>query len=111
MVKQPLVKFILCDFVQCKAKCGFRNPGNFCLWNPESGILEFGICDSTQGVRNPAYSWNPESKFHQQVIPKAVPGWNLVPHCEIQNPGLPWITLQGANDLSEIHHVRLFPGG
>ena len=99
------------DFALCKAKCGFRNPGNFCLWNPESGILEFGICDSTQGVRNPAYSWNPESKFHQQVIPKAVPGWNLVPHCEIQNPGLPWITLQGANDLSEIHHVRLFPGG
>ena len=90
-------KFILYDFAQCKAKCGFRNAGNFCLWNPESGILDFGICDSTLGVRNPAYSRNPESKFHQQVIPKAVPGWNLVPQRKIQNPGLPWITSQGAN--------------
>ena len=27
----------------------------------ESGILDFGIHDSTQGIRNPANVWNPES--------------------------------------------------
>lgn len=27
----------------------------------ESGILDFGIRDSTQGIRNPANVWNPES--------------------------------------------------
>ena len=49
-------------------KDGFQHPGIFGLWNPESGkvllvkskILGFGICDSTQGIRNPADSWNPD---------------------------------------------------
>lgn len=27
--------------------------GNFCLWNPESGILSIGIRNTTQGVGNP----------------------------------------------------------
>ena len=30
----------------------------------ESGFLSFGIQNSTQGIRNPASDWNPESKFH-----------------------------------------------
>ena len=31
----------------------FWNPGNFCLWNPESRVF---------GIRNPTNDWNPESK-------------------------------------------------
>ena len=34
----------------------------------ESGFLSFGIQNSTQGIRNPASDWNPESKFHWQWI-------------------------------------------
>ena len=34
----------------------------------ESGFLSFGIQNSTQGIRNPASDWNPESKFHWQGI-------------------------------------------
>ena len=34
----------------------------------ESGFLSFGIQNSTQGIRNPANDWNPESKFHWQGI-------------------------------------------
>ena len=33
---------------------GFRNPGIFCLWNPESRALE---------SRNPTRDWNPESNL------------------------------------------------
>ena len=40
---------------------GFRNPGNFCLWDPESGRMGFGIqkhlkesgIPLTNGIRNP----------------------------------------------------------
>ena len=49
-------------------ECGFRNPRNFCWWNPESrklleesGILGFGI-------RNPSKDLNPEPKFHWQRL-------------------------------------------
>ena len=49
-------------------KDGFQHQGIFGPWNPESGkvllvkskILGFGICDSTQRIRNPADSWNPD---------------------------------------------------
>ena len=47
---------------------GFRNPGNFCLWNPESGkflLVEF----QNLGLWNPEYSTrNLESKFHRQRL-------------------------------------------
>ena len=48
-------------------------PGKFCLWNPNSTvefvlveleILDLGIRNSAQEIRNPANDWNPESKFH-----------------------------------------------
>ena len=50
---------------------GFRNPGNFCLWNlefgknlhMESGILRFGKRDTVERIRNLTSDWNPESKF------------------------------------------------
>ena len=50
---------------------GFRNPGNFCIWNPESwkfllvesGILGLGIRNTGLGIRNPTNNSNPESKF------------------------------------------------
>ena len=76
-------------------KDGFQHPGIFGLWNPESGkvllvkskILGFGICDSTQGIRNPADGWNPD-----ESIPKNST-WNVVPQRGIQNPRLSWIPL------------------
>ena len=56
---------------------GFRNPGNFCIWNSESckfllvesGILGLGIRNTGVGIRNPSSTekdlesskWNPES--------------------------------------------------
>ena len=51
---------------------GFQNPGNFCIWNPESwkfllvesGILGLGIRNTGVGIRNPTNNSNPESKFH-----------------------------------------------
>ena len=43
-------------------ECGFRNPRNFCWWNPESGklLVESGILGF--GIRNPSKDLNPESK-------------------------------------------------
>ena len=69
----------------CLAPCNeFRNPANFCVWNPESskvcprnrnpglGIpLKMGIrnpsstgidLESLPGIRNESLAWNPESK-------------------------------------------------
>ena len=34
------------------------------FWPVESGILGFGFRFSALGIRNSAYDWNPESKFH-----------------------------------------------
>ena len=43
----------------------------------ESGILDFGIRNTTQGIRNPFSDWNPESKSHWERIQNRVPGiWN-----------------------------------
>ena len=44
----------------------------FCLWNPKSGktlfvksgILDLGIRNTAQRIRNPPKDWNPESKYH-----------------------------------------------
>ena len=55
-------------------KSWFWNPGNLCLWNPESrkkwhlwtGILGFRIQTTAQRIWNPSNDWNPESKFHWQ---------------------------------------------
>ena len=44
-----------------------RNPGNFCLWNVESGIRGFGIRNTTQGIRNSGF-WNAE---YSSMYPKA----------------------------------------
>ena len=38
---------------------GFRNPGIFV-----GGILDFGIQNTAQGVRDPNNYWNPKFKFH-----------------------------------------------
>ena len=43
----------------------FRNPGNFCLWNPKSWIF---------GMRNPTNDWNPESKFYWKILESS--SWN-----------------------------------
>ena len=47
----------------------FENPGNTCLWYPESmkfllvefGILGFGIRNTAPGIRNPTKDWNLKS--------------------------------------------------
>ena len=100
-----------------------RNPesGKFLL--VESGILGFGIRNTAQGIRNPTYDWNPESKFHWQSPESRI--WN--PRREVHNPGLslgfPYIgwtittscttlTLQVDNeDLSKVSYLILFLGG
>ena len=33
--------------------CGIRNPVKFCLWNPESWVLEFGIPNTQRGIQSP----------------------------------------------------------
>ena len=70
-------------------KSGFRNPRNFCLWNPESWAFESGIqlkesgIPLTIGIQNLSSTdkdWNP------------VPGIRN-PRSGIQNPKLSWILL------------------
>ena len=71
--------------------------------NPESGkflpleseILDFGIRNTTQGIRNPFHDWNPDSKSHWERIQNRVPGlWT--PRRGIQNPNVSWIPLHWA---------------
>ena len=42
--------------------------GNWKIGLMESGILGFGIWNTTQGIRNPTNEWYPESKFHWQRL-------------------------------------------
>lgn len=49
-----------------------KKPGN--LYNQmilliESWILGFGIRKTAQGIQDPTNHWNPEPKFHRQIIP------------------------------------------
>ena len=78
-----LAKCVSRPITRISRPCGFRNPRNFCLWNPESWALESGIqlkesrillkiriqnSSSTDTDLNPvpgnpeSSSWNPESK-------------------------------------------------
>ena len=57
---------------------GFRNNGNFCLWNTESGkslLSSCGIWNTAQGIRNLTNDCNPESTFHWQRSESTT--WNL----------------------------------
>ena len=72
-------------FAPCK---GIRNPGKFCLWNPESGktlLVKSGIRENFAcGIRNPGKVclWNPESG-------KSLPsesGIREIFACGIRNP-------------------------
>ena len=57
---------------------GFRNEGNFCLWNTESGkslLSSCGIWNTAQGIRNLTNDCNPESTFHWQRPQSTT--WNL----------------------------------
>ena len=67
----------------------FRNPWNFCLWNPESWAVESGIHLKESGIllrigiQNPSSTdkdWNQEPQIRNQ-------------RREIQNPRLPWLAL------------------
>ena len=79
----------------------FRNPGTasckeiqiqesgkFLLVESGIRILDSGIWNTAQVIRNPSNDWNPESKSHWQRNRNSVPG--------IQNPRLSWIPLRGA---------------
>ena len=86
---------------------GFRNPGNFCLWNPEYGEFACGIRNPenfTCGIRTPGF-WNPESHYQlESGIQKPSSTdkyWNPVivirnPQRGVQNPRLSWIPSHGA---------------
>ena len=57
---------------------GFRNNGNFCLCNTESGkslLSSCGIWNTAQGIRNLTNDCNPESTFHCQRPESTM--WNL----------------------------------
>ena len=59
-------------------ECGFRNNGNFCLWNTECGkslLSSCGIWNTAQGIRNLTNDCNPESTFHWQRSESTT--WNL----------------------------------
>ena len=43
------------------------------LLHVESGILDFGIWNTAQRIRNPTNDYNPESKYHWQRIRNPVP--------------------------------------
>ena len=75
---------------------GFRNrPESRKFLLVESGILGFGIRNTSEGIWNPTNDWNPESKFHWQTIRNPEPGiWYLLRR--IHNPTLSWIPLHGA---------------
>ena len=68
-------------------KSGFRNPRNFCLWNPESWAFESGIRLKESGI--------PLTIGIQNLSPtdrNPVPGIRN-PRSGIQNPRLSWILL------------------
>ena len=54
----------------------------FCLWNPKprktlfvkSGIVDVGIRNTAQRIRNPTKDWNPESKFHWLGVDSGIHG-------------------------------------
>ena len=54
----------------------------FCLWNPKSGktlfvksgILDLGIRNTAQRIRNPTKDWNPVSKFHWLEVESGIHG-------------------------------------
>ena len=70
------VLFVVAGCLHCSVVSPHLHPGSFCLWNPELAkfflvewrILVFGIWNTAQGIRNPTYDWNPESKFHWQRL-------------------------------------------
>ena len=70
---------------------GFRYPGKFCLWNPQSLALESRIQLKKSGI--------PQKIGIQDSI-STYKDWN--PRRGIQNPRLSWIPLQGAKRASDI---------
>ena len=53
-----------CHLAPCKGireifYCGIRNTVKFCLWNPESWVLESGLRNTQRGIQNPRLSWIP----------------------------------------------------
>ena len=56
-IDQQVRKCLTCTSPHVRVS-GFRNPGKFCLWNPESRALESRI-----QLKYPTKEWNLESKF------------------------------------------------
>ena len=71
-------------------KSRFRNPGKFCLWNPESWALESGKQPKESGILLTIGIRNPSSTDKDCNL---VPGIQN-PRCAIQNPRLSWIPLK-----------------
>ena len=68
--------------------CRVRNPGNLCLWSPESRALE-----NIASNLDPTNNCNPESKLSLQRNRNPVAGIRN-PRIGIQNRRLSWIPLQ-----------------
>ena len=73
----------------------FWNPGNLCLRNPESWVLEPGIQPKESGTQLTIRIQNPRTTEKY---------WNQVcgirnPQCGFENPRLSWITLHEATSL------------
>lgn len=92
------MKLLNCDSFSntiwhCLAPCNeFRNPANFCVWNPESSKVlpeepESWVCYTTK-------DGNSESKFHRHR--SGIITWNPK---GIPNPRLSWVPLHGAIGL------------
>ena len=68
------------------------------MWSPESWALEYGIQLEESGILQRIGIQNPSST---EKVCNQEPGiWNL--RREIQNPGLSWIPLHGANQMSNL---------
>ena len=97
-------------FAPCK---GIRNPGKFCLWNPESGktlLVKSGIRENfARGIRNPGKVClqNPESgKFllvesgirENLLVESGI--WEIL-SCGIRVPGL-WNSDHSSRNLESL---------
>ena len=93
----------------CKVIVKISNRGNFCLWNPESGALKFGV--QLKVFRIPLIIWirNQSSIDKECAIWYLESGiWNL--QHGIQDPRLCCITLHGSRFSYTNSIIRLAHG-
>ena len=78
---------------------------------PKSGkiwLVDSGIRNTAQGIRNVTNDWDPESKFYGQRLESSA--WDLESKEKNSNPRLSWIPLYGAKILAELVLENYNPG-